>query len=71
MNNIHRVSSQAVKNQISYAYFVGQGVQDDGTPMSPVVAKGKTTRFSPILISQQSQSYLQALFGKAPKQIIS
>lgn len=44
-NNIHRVSKNAAKDRISFAYFVGSGQTAGGNGIEPVCAKNEEARF--------------------------
>ena len=61
-NNVHRVSSQAAKDRVSFAHFVAQG-QQSGDGIDPVCAKGETARFPRTSSAEHLNDYIEAMIS--------
>lgn len=60
-NNIHRVSSQAVDDRLSFAYFFGQGQKEGSRYMKPIVAATEVPKFPIWSTLTQMATYSEAL----------
>lgn len=65
VNNIHRVSSQAEKDRLSFAYFLSQGqkcVECEG--IEPVCSKDEVAKFPRVSTYSHINNYISAVLGK-------
>ena len=60
-NNVHRVSSQAVDDRLSFAYFFGQGQKEGSKYMEPIVAANEEPKFPKWSTLTQMATYSEAL----------
>ena len=61
-NNVHRVSSRAVNDRLSFAYFFGQG-QTKGEGIEPVCSKEEVARFPRVSTTSHLKEYFEPLTG--------
>lgn len=60
-NNVHRVSSQAVDDRLSFAYFFGQGQKEGSKYMEPILAANEQPKFPIWSTLTQMATYSEAL----------